>query len=92
MGWNGQVARMSKGKKVSHEDVWGSGGIVPSFLTSALDGSGWSATLPWPFNPPPHEKSPSISTGEEAERATETLGLPDRSKPLYRLSYPSWQT
>jgi hypothetical protein len=26
-----------------HENVWGSGGTAPSFLTSALDGGAWSA-------------------------------------------------
>jgi hypothetical protein len=28
----------------SHGDVWGSGGISPLFLTSALDGAEWSAS------------------------------------------------
>jgi hypothetical protein len=27
-----------------HENVWESGGIAPSFLTSALDGGEWSAS------------------------------------------------
>jgi hypothetical protein len=27
-----------------HEDMWGSGGIAPPFLTLALDGSEWSAS------------------------------------------------
>jgi hypothetical protein len=31
-----------------HEDVWGIGGIAPSFLTSALDGTVMSFT-PWPL-------------------------------------------
>jgi hypothetical protein len=31
--------------------MWGSGGIVPSFLTSALDGGQWSASLSCCFNP-----------------------------------------
>jgi hypothetical protein len=29
-----------------HEDVWGSGGTVPPFLTTALDGGEWSASRP----------------------------------------------
>jgi hypothetical protein len=32
-----------------HEDVWGSGGIAPPFLTSALDGGERSASLPGRF-------------------------------------------
>jgi hypothetical protein len=36
---------------VRHEDVWGSGGIAPSFLTSALDGGEWSASCPCRFTP-----------------------------------------
>jgi hypothetical protein len=34
-----------------HEDVWGTGGIAPSFLTSALDGGEWSASNPGRFTP-----------------------------------------
>jgi hypothetical protein len=29
-----------------YEDVWGSGGIAPTFLISALDGGEWSASHP----------------------------------------------
>jgi hypothetical protein len=39
------------GNESSHEDVWGSGGIVPQFLTSALDGGEWSASRPNCFTP-----------------------------------------
>jgi hypothetical protein len=35
---------------VRHEDVWGSGGINPFFLTSALNGGEWSASLSARFN------------------------------------------
>jgi hypothetical protein len=35
-----------KGKVVCHEDIWGSGGIAPSFLSSTLDGGEWSASCP----------------------------------------------
>jgi hypothetical protein len=31
--------------------MWGSGGIAPSFLTSALDGGEWSASRPCRFAP-----------------------------------------
>jgi hypothetical protein len=34
-----------------HEDVWGSGGIVPLFLASAPDGGEWSASRPGRFTP-----------------------------------------
>jgi hypothetical protein len=40
------------------EDTWGSGGIAPPFLTSALDGGGWSASRPCRFTP--EERVPSI--------------------------------
>jgi hypothetical protein len=33
-----------------HEDIWGSGGIAPPFLNSALDGGEWSASGPGRFN------------------------------------------
>jgi hypothetical protein len=29
-----------------HEDIWGSGGIAPPFLASALDGGEWLASRP----------------------------------------------
>jgi hypothetical protein len=34
-----------------HEDFWGSGHIVPTFLTSTLDGGEWSASRPGLFTP-----------------------------------------
>jgi hypothetical protein len=34
-----------------HKDVWGSGGIAPPLLTSALDGGEWSASRPGRFIP-----------------------------------------
>jgi hypothetical protein len=33
-----------------HEDVWGSAGIAPPFLTSELDGSEWSSSRSCSFN------------------------------------------
>jgi hypothetical protein len=33
-----------------HEDVWGSGGIVSPFLTSATDGGEWLASSTGHFN------------------------------------------
>jgi hypothetical protein len=38
-----------KEDKFGHEDMWGSGGIAPPFLTSALDGGEWSASRPGTF-------------------------------------------
>jgi hypothetical protein len=32
-----------------HQDIWGSGGIAPPFLTSSLDGGVWSASRPGRF-------------------------------------------
>jgi hypothetical protein len=32
-----------------HEDVWGSVGIDPPFLTSALDGGEWKTSRPFRF-------------------------------------------
>jgi hypothetical protein len=34
-----------------HEEVWGSGGIAPPFLTSLIDGGEWSASLLGRFIP-----------------------------------------
>jgi hypothetical protein len=34
-----------------HEYIWGSGGIAPPFLTSALDEGEWSASRPWRSTP-----------------------------------------
>jgi hypothetical protein len=54
------VITEGKGKKVKlslclssralcHEDIWGSGGRAPNFLTTALDGGEWSASRPCRF-------------------------------------------
>jgi hypothetical protein len=40
-----------------HEDVWGSGVIATSFVTSTLDGGEWSASRPGRFIP--EERAPS---------------------------------
>jgi hypothetical protein len=34
-----------------YEDIWGSGGITPLFLTSVLDGGEWSASHACRFTP-----------------------------------------
>jgi hypothetical protein len=38
-------------KEVHHEDLWGSGGIAPLFLTSAVVEGEWSALCPGRFTP-----------------------------------------
>jgi hypothetical protein len=43
-------------KTLCHEDVWGSGGIPPPFITSALLGGEWSASRPYRFR----ERAPDI--------------------------------
>jgi hypothetical protein len=53
-----------------HDDLWGSGGIAPSFLTSALDGGEWSLSRPGRFTPDQDRRlggpqSRSGSCGEE---------------------------
>jgi hypothetical protein len=42
-------SKEDKGKFISHEDVWGNGGIAAPFLISALDGGEWSASRPGHF-------------------------------------------
>jgi hypothetical protein len=75
-----------------HEDIWGSGGIAPPFLTSALDGGGWSASRPDRFGP---GKKPQVPVGQEAGWASEPLWRREKflslsqieSRPsLYRLN------
>jgi hypothetical protein len=80
--------------------MWGSGGIVPSFVTSALDGNEWSASSPGRFTP---DKEPLISIVYEIQWAPQPIwelwrkffaswnsnpGRPTRNRSLYRLSYP----
>jgi hypothetical protein len=86
--------------KHCHEDIWGSGGTAPPFLTSALDGGEWSASRPGRLTP--EERTPSThSTGgwvgprtglDAVKRKIMTLpesnpGRPARRPSLYRLSY-----
>jgi hypothetical protein len=58
-----QLSWQGKGKFVisqalCHEDIWRSGGIAPSFLTSALDECDWSPPHPCHFTP--GERAPGI--------------------------------
>jgi hypothetical protein len=45
-----------------HEDIWGSGGTAPLFLTMTLNGVEWSASCPSYFTP--RERAP-VPTGEK---------------------------
>jgi hypothetical protein len=101
--------RKVKGKAVlvfneapHHEDVWGSRGTAPPFLTSELDGD-WSASRPDLFTP--QGKHKPISTEQRAGWAPQPVwklwrrgrialsyrelkpGRPARSPSLYLLPY-----
>jgi hypothetical protein len=79
---------------------WGSGGIAPPFLTSALDGGEWSFSRTGRFTP--GERSPgtlwrggwvSPRAGLDAVEKEKMLPIPGieprpSSPSLYRLSYP----
>jgi hypothetical protein len=77
-----------------HEDILGSGGIGPPFLTPALDGGEWSASRLGHFTHGGEETQ--VPIGEEAGLAPESLwtyresnpGRTARSSSLYRLNYP----
>jgi hypothetical protein len=71
--------------------TWGSGGIAPPFLTSALDGGEWSASRPCRFTPGTHWiggwVSPRIGLDGEEKRIIEHCresnpGRPARSYPF----------
>jgi hypothetical protein len=82
--------------------IWGSRGIAPPFLPSALDGGEWSASRPCRFTP--GERAPGThwiggwvgpGAGLDAEDKRKIVhcpksnpGRPARSPSLYRLSYP----
>jgi hypothetical protein len=88
------------GEALCHEDKWGSGGLAPLFLTSALDGDEWSAPHHGRFTP--GVKAPGVRrigswVGPRADlSAVKTMLQYRESKParlacgpsLYRLSYP----
>jgi hypothetical protein len=79
--------------------MYGSGGIAPPFLTSALDLDEWSASLPGRLTP--EERVPGTLLGGlqswsgRCEIEKDLLSLPgieprpsSGSTSLYRLSYP----
>jgi hypothetical protein len=89
-----------------HEDIWGSEGIAPPFLTPALDGGEWSDSRPDRFTL--EEGTPGthwlgswvgLEAGMDAMEERQILhcresnpGRPVRSPSLYRLRYSdSWR-
>jgi hypothetical protein len=77
--------------------MWGSGGIAPPFLTSALYGGEWSASRPNRFTPGTNciggWVAPIIGLDDVERRKIVLLPRlelhrPARSLSLYRLSYP----
>jgi hypothetical protein len=61
---------------------WGRGGIVPSLLTSALDGNEWSASRPCRFTPDvqeiggclePHSWAGRYGEGKELHQPTDEI-------------------
>jgi hypothetical protein len=78
-------------RALCHDDIWGSGGIAPPFLTSTLDGGEWSASRP--------EKSPQYSLDRRLGGPHTRSGRSGKSSPLkvnrrfrgtYRLHIQSW--
>jgi hypothetical protein len=61
-GWD-RRSRSKKKKVKLHEHVWESGGIAPSFLTSALVGGEWSASRPGRFTLDTHWKEACVGPG-----------------------------
>jgi hypothetical protein len=90
------------GRRGEDKDIWGSGGIDPRFLTSALDGGEWSASRPCRFTS--GERAPgtywvggwvgpraafdSVEKRKIVHCLESNPGRPARSPSLYRLSYP----
>jgi hypothetical protein len=85
-------------------ETWGSGGIAPPFLTSALDGGEWSASRPGRFTPKkkvtgghwiggwvgPRAVLDAVEKKKISCSCRERIpGRPARSQSLYLLSYPS---
>jgi hypothetical protein len=66
------------------EDVWGSGGIVPPFLTSALDGGEWPALLPCRFTL--RGKTPRFLVGRMLDEPQGQSGRYGEEKSLFPLT------
>jgi hypothetical protein len=79
-----------------HEDVWGSVGVAPPFLTSALDVGEWSGTRPSRFTPGMHWIGGCVGprAGLDVEKKKKNSyhcresnpGRPTSSPLLYRLN------
>jgi hypothetical protein len=66
---------------VRRDDVWGSVDVAPSFLTSALNGGEWSASLPGRFIP---GKEPLVLIEKGAVCAPEPVwSLSSRTKSVF---------
>jgi hypothetical protein len=85
-------------KHRSMKTYWGSGGIAPRNLTSALDGGEWSASRPGRFCT--RERAPwyplvrglggpqsRSERGGEEKNSELSPGIELRTQSLYRLSY-----
>jgi hypothetical protein len=76
-----------------HVDILGSGGTVPPFLTSSLDGGEWSPSHPSGFTPGTYFiggwMSRFESGGGEENLSPPRNQTPPSSPSLYRLSYVS---
>jgi hypothetical protein len=78
--------------------MWGSEGIVPPFLTSALDGGEWSTSRPGRFTPGTHWiegwLGPRAGLDTMEKRLILTLpAIEHRLHPIYVLNYnfvPAW--
>jgi hypothetical protein len=86
-----------------HEDVWGSGNIVPTFLNDAINGGEWSASRPrqlYPRGKSPRYQFDSRLSGPQNRSGRcgieknflalpkSNPGRPAGSVSLYRLRYP----
>jgi hypothetical protein len=59
--------------------TWGSGGIAPPFLTSALDGGEWSPLRPGRFTPSTHRKGDWVGPRVGPDAVEERVSPPCRT-------------
>jgi hypothetical protein len=74
----GKVVPMLNWLSMSHEDIWGSGGIAPPFLTSAQDAGEWWASRPGKIPPYPLARrlnGPQSRSGRCGENKTPLPGI-----------------
>jgi hypothetical protein len=99
-GGKGKLSLCLISSALFQEDICGSGGIAPSFLTSALDGDESSASPPLPRYPPPGKERPiggwvgtrvdldAVEKRKILRLRKSNPGCPAHSPSVYRLSYP----